>query len=71
MKEHKKVILTAVFISIIISMILDLLTPDLWTMIYFQQHGEGLLLKYGILGIVLALILAYVFKKEKIGKGVK
>jgi len=66
--RHRHVILTAVLISVIFSMFLDLITPDLYTLIYFQQQGQYLLFKYGLIGIVIAVIMAVTLKNKKVLK---
>jgi hypothetical protein len=63
--KNKKTIFTAVFISTIIAVLLNLIAPDLYTLMYFNKIGETQLLTFGVLGFFAALILMLYLEARK------
>jgi hypothetical protein len=58
-KHHSGTVVTAVAISVLIAVILDLITPDLFTLLFFQGWSPRLLFPLGILGIVVAVAMMF------------
>jgi len=64
--SQRKLVITAVVISLFLAMILDLITPDIYTMEYFREHGEIQLLTFGILGIASAFLIAFYINTRRL-----
>ena len=63
--KNKKIIYTTLLISTVMAIVVNLITPDLYTMLNFNQIGEKQLFTYGLIGFGAAVIMALWLKMRK------